>query len=162
MHKTQSAANLTPLSGVVLSYCKKVTQKIYDTSISEFFREPVDVKSIPGYSEKIKHPMDLSTVLKKLNSNQYSSVDKWKEDMNLIWINATNFNGPDTPAYVMAKQLQSIFKGYTEKIPRNEFQAWAFKMSHEQEKLLTLLSQKPGPPEVLKSYVPNFKLIFTI
>ena len=148
------------IQGVSLAYCKKVTQKLYDLPIASFFRSPVDLASTPGYKEKIKRPMDLGTILRKLDTNQYTSIEKWKEDMNLVWVNALTYNDQKSVVHIIARQLQNEFKNYSDRAPRNEMQAWTFEMAHKQDKLAYLLELKPGPPNVLKPFVPRLKFIF--
>ncbi len=45
---------------------------------SSMAREPVDWKAlnILDYPEKVKNPMDLGTVMKKLDNSEYSSVEE--------------------------------------------------------------------------------------
>ncbi len=46
-------------------------------------REPVDWKAlnILDYPEKVKNPMDLGTVMKKLNYSEYNSVEEGASGM---------------------------------------------------------------------------------
>lgn len=59
------------------------------------FHSPVDpvALNIPEYPNIIKHPMDLSTVQKKLRNKSYATIQDFDEDMRLIWSNAMLFNG---------------------------------------------------------------------
>jgi Bromodomain len=60
---------------------------------SDFLR-PVDYKAfgLDDYPLIIKHPMDLSTVKKKLKSSKYSSVSEVTADLMLIWDNCRTYN----------------------------------------------------------------------
>jgi len=42
------------------------------------FAEPVTEAIAPGYSSVIQHPMDFSTMSKKIDSLQYQSVNDYK------------------------------------------------------------------------------------
>ncbi|CAF5011369.1 unnamed protein product, partial [Rotaria socialis] len=57
-----------------------------------WFRQPVTEAMAPGYFDIIKFPMDFSTILKKLNENQYSTPFQFCEDMWLVFNNAWLFN----------------------------------------------------------------------
>lgn len=40
--------------------------KLIEKKTSEIFRQPVDRNALPDYYEKIKNPIDISTIIKKL------------------------------------------------------------------------------------------------
>lgn len=48
---------------------------------------------IMDYFDIITHPMDLSTIKKKLSHNVYHNVEHFVDDMNLIWNNCCKYNG---------------------------------------------------------------------
>jgi hypothetical protein len=83
--------------------------------ISSLFAHPVDPirDGCPNYFQMIQHPMDLSTVRHKLESGQYTTVEQWKNDVNLIWTNTVTFSGTKSLLTVLAKQLQSVFRDIT-------------------------------------------------
>ena len=60
------------------------------------FHTPVNKKMIKDYYEVIKQPMDLQTLLKKVQSNKYQSRDVFLEDIALIVQNSRQYNGPDS------------------------------------------------------------------
>lgn len=42
-----------------------------------FFLRPVDVDNVPGYSDVIKHPMDLGTMATKAEKGRYRSLEEF-------------------------------------------------------------------------------------
>jgi len=62
---------------------------------AKYFREPVPWQKLQlhNYPEVIKNPMDLLTVLRKLEKREYASVASLRADVDLIWDNAVLFNG---------------------------------------------------------------------
>lgn len=48
------------------------------------------------YLDEIKHPMDLGTMEKKLERGEYSTMDEFASDMQLIFANCRQFNPPMT------------------------------------------------------------------
>jgi hypothetical protein len=58
------------------------------------FLKPVDYKALglDDYPLIIKHPMDLSTVKKKLKLGKYSSISEVTTDLMLIWDNCRTYN----------------------------------------------------------------------
>ncbi|CAN6674517.1 bromodomain-containing factor 1 [Trichomonascus vanleenenianus] len=83
------------------------------------FLQPVDaVKlNVPTYYELIKTPMDLSKIDKKLQAEEYQSVDEFRADMDLIVSNCVYFNGPDTGISEMAKSIKASFEKYMTNFP---------------------------------------------
>lgn len=49
---------------------------------------------VPDYTTVIKQPMDLSTVLTKIDLHKYVTVKDYLHDVDLIWKNALEYN-PD-------------------------------------------------------------------
>ncbi|XP_042749437.1 ATPase family AAA domain-containing protein 2-like, partial [Lagopus leucura] len=47
---------------------------------------------VPDYDTVIKHPMDLSTVLSKIDLHQYLTAGDFLEDIDLICSNALEYN----------------------------------------------------------------------
>lgn len=51
---------------------------IYRKDVNGFFAYPVNDMIAPGYSSIILHPMDLSTMMSKIDSDQYRNVVEYK------------------------------------------------------------------------------------
>jgi hypothetical protein len=139
------------MSPISHRFCLKVTEKIMRLPIASAFCLPVDPQrdNCPDYFDKIKKPMDLSLVHKKLTENQYPSVDRWKEDMNLIWKNATLYNSDRSFLYGVAKELNDFLKRKCENIPTTETQLWHYKVGRAHAQLVKLLDAKPDPTKKL-------------
>lgn len=56
------------------------------------FLEPVTEAIAPGYFDIIKYPMDMSTISKKLNENEYLTPLQFCQDIWLIFNNAWSYN----------------------------------------------------------------------
>lgn len=125
-------------------YCLKVTEKIIALPISKFFMEKVDPKldNCPDYYDHIKRPMWLQKVRELLSSGQYPNVERWKDDMNLIWKNAMSYNKPNEPIYIIADELHNVFKSMSDIIP-NEVERWVMKMKKAQQQFTILLESRP-------------------
>ncbi|GAB0089576.1 Bromodomain [Sergentomyia squamirostris] len=66
---------------------------------SEIFREPVDINEVPDYMDVVKHPMDLSTMAKKLKNASYDGLDDLEADFDLMIRNCLAYNNKDTIFY---------------------------------------------------------------
>eukprot|EP00039_Didymoeca_costata_P018465 m.333550 g.333550 ORF g.333550 m.333550 type:complete len:922 (+) comp17171_c0_seq1:156-2921(+) len=86
------------------------------------FLKPVDpVKlNLPTYFDVIKHPMDLSTVKKKLQNRQYQSGQEALNDLNLMFKNCYTFNRPGDDVVLMAEKLEAAMKEEVKKMPTPE------------------------------------------
>lgn len=59
------------------------------------FINPVNKKFIKDYYDVIEQPMDLSTMSKKVQTNQYQSREAFINDVRLIFENSAKYNGTD-------------------------------------------------------------------
>jgi len=91
--------------------CLALTKTLVNNKNGGPFSSPVDyvALNIPDYPLIIKHPMDLGTIQKKLNSHKYSSVDEWMADVRLVFMNAATFNPPNHIIHQMANTLNTVF-----------------------------------------------------
>ena len=106
------------LSGEALAACKAVVRDLRKHKDCGPFLEPVDWKAlgIPDYPTIIKRPMDLGTVMKRLESNQYSSVLDVAADIELVWSNAMTYNQDESYIYAIANDLKTYSEKKMEKL----------------------------------------------
>jgi hypothetical protein len=72
-----------------------------------YFLEPVKKKDVPkDYFTIIKQPMDLQTMRQKLDLFAYETVQAMIDDLNLIWKNSVDYNGPRSEIGTCAMDLQ--------------------------------------------------------
>ena len=65
--------------------------------------------SCPDYLDIVKQPMDLGTVMHKLETDQYKSVADWKSDINLIFSNSNLYNAKASLLRLITKDLSDMF-----------------------------------------------------
>ncbi|ERF77136.1 hypothetical protein EPUS_07677 [Endocarpon pusillum Z07020] len=70
------------------------------------FAHPVTEEIAPRYFEYVKHPMDISVIRKKLESDQYNSVAEFIADAKLMFNNCRTYNDPTDPYIEAADRLQ--------------------------------------------------------
>lgn len=95
-----------------MALCKRIVNDLLKLKFANIFAAPVDWKAlnIPDYPNIIKNPMDLGTVMAKLDEGKYDSVDSFVEDVQLIWNNAKTFNPPKTDVYIIASNFENAFR----------------------------------------------------
>ena len=62
------------------------------------------------YYDEIKHPMDFSTISSKLSDGQYSTMEEFAKDVELIFSNCRTFNPPTTYPTQCADIVERDFK----------------------------------------------------
>ncbi|KAI9499079.1 hypothetical protein BDB00DRAFT_783668 [Zychaea mexicana] len=91
---------------------KTIGAKLLDTLEKRdsygFFLKPVDTSIVTDYLTVIKHPMDFSTMRKKLKADEYSDIEDFRQDFLLIVTNAKTYNAPDTIYYRNADRLEHM------------------------------------------------------
>lgn len=92
----------------------KLLRLLRQKDTSDIFCEPVDLQEVPDYSTIVKHPMDLSTMGKKLDRDAYKSIDDVEADFKLMIDNCLTYNNKDTVFYKagvkMREQCMPIFR----------------------------------------------------
>lgn len=53
--------------------CLSYIAKLWDADTLKMFHHPVSASEVPDYYKIIASPIDLSTIIKKINENKYKS-----------------------------------------------------------------------------------------
>ncbi|XP_055319617.1 bromodomain adjacent to zinc finger domain protein 2B isoform X4 [Sitodiplosis mosellana] len=93
-----------------LSSCKTMLEEMELHEESWPFLLPVNTKQFPTYRKIIKHPMDLSTIKKRIQDLQYKSRDDFIADVRLIFDNCEMFNEDDSPVGKAGHSLRKFFE----------------------------------------------------
>lgn len=82
------------------------------------FREPVDWRGLElfDYPEIVKHPMDLGTVKRKLERNEYGWAAAAAYDIKLIWKNCQKYNAEGSEFWILAKSYLRRFDDLYRKV----------------------------------------------
>ncbi|KAK8933435.1 Histone acetyltransferase GCN5 [Platanthera zijinensis] len=74
------------------------------------FKDPVDARDVPDYYDIIKDPMDLKTMSKRLESEQYYvTFEMFVADVKRMFANARTYNSPETIYYKCSTRLENYF-----------------------------------------------------
>lgn len=99
-----------------LEQCRKLVVEFQTDpkhhTYAQFFLTPVDPIALqcPTYFDIIKRPMDLSTILSKLDNNQYTSEEDFAFDMRLMFENCYTFNGRNHQIAPFCQLFQDAFE----------------------------------------------------
>lgn len=111
-----SSATLEPCNGQ--DAMQKVLQRLIVHPHAAIFLLPVDRKLYPDYYQKIKDPIDLSTIQTKLDAGAYVDTASFESDLKLIISNCFAYNAKKTVGYgaglsfekAIKKELKATFK----------------------------------------------------
>jgi len=101
-----------------LRWMSKVVNSLMSRVDCGPFREPVDWRSLElyDYPKIIKKMMDLGTVKRKLERNQYKTAKDCAEDIRLIWTNCKTYNADGSDFYLLAESFSKRFEERYKKI----------------------------------------------
>ncbi|XP_056595388.1 bromodomain-containing protein 1b isoform X2 [Triplophysa dalaica] len=78
---------------------RAVLDQLQEKDQARIFSQPVSVKEVPDYLDHIKHPMDFSTMRKRIDTQEYKNLDEFEDDFNLVISNCMKYNSKDTFFY---------------------------------------------------------------
>ncbi|XP_064278227.1 bromodomain-containing protein 1 isoform X3 [Passer domesticus] len=85
---------------------RSVLDQLQEKDSARIFAQPVNLKEVPDYLDHIKHPMDFSTMRKRLEAQGYKNLTEFEDDFNLIIDNCMKYNAKDTIFYRAAVRLR--------------------------------------------------------
>lgn len=127
-----SPAAVAALKAEQLKFCKEVMKEMYKKQHNSFaypFYDPVDYVAlgIPDYPKIIRRPIDLGSMKRKLDSNQYRDHLSFEADFKLLINNCFTYNPPMTPVHKMGEQLQAVFYQKWQELPQQlPQQEWGY------------------------------------
>uniref|UniRef100_A0A8C6XH25 ATPase family AAA domain-containing protein 2 n=1 Tax=Naja naja TaxID=35670 RepID=A0A8C6XH25_NAJNA len=78
-------------------FLRDVTKRLATDKRFNIFSKPVDIEEVSDYLEVIKEPMDLSTIISKIDKHNYLSAKDFLIDIDLICSNALEYNPDKDP-----------------------------------------------------------------
>uniref|UniRef100_A0A8C9S604 Bromodomain-containing protein 2 n=1 Tax=Scleropages formosus TaxID=113540 RepID=A0A8C9S604_SCLFO len=117
-HQPSRRGKLSPQ----LRYCSGVLKELLSKKHAAYawpFYKPVDASSLGlhDYHDIIKHPMDLSTIKRKMDNREYRDAQQFAADVRLMFSNCYKYNPPDHDVVAMARKLQDVFEFRFAKMP---------------------------------------------
>ncbi|XP_045626948.1 bromodomain-containing protein 3 isoform X1 [Ursus americanus] len=111
-----------------LRHCDSILKEMLSKKHAAYawpFYKPVDAEALElhDYHDIIKHPMDLSTVKKKMDGREYADAQGFAADVRLMFSNCYKYNPPDHEVVAMARKLQDVFEMRFAKMPDEPVEA---------------------------------------
>lgn len=134
-----------PITKAQQKFILRVVQNIKRLNDAAPFTKPVDVVTlnIPSYPTIVTKPMDLRTIEEKVKEEQYSSVDVYIDDFNLIIENSILFNGLDHVVTKNAQNIKASFDKQMVNLPRADV---ADPTPADKKKKMSISSTPKAPP----------------
>ncbi|CAG5957537.1 unnamed protein product, partial [Menidia menidia] len=101
LHQSVLEVQLTPFNILL----RAVLSQLQEKDQYSIFAQPVSIKEVPDYLDHISNPMDFSTMRKRIDAHNYSSLDDFEADFNLIISNCMKYNAKDTFFYKAAQRM---------------------------------------------------------
>lgn len=96
----------------------KILNHLWNKPDSLPFREPVDWRGLElyDYPDIIDKMMDLGTIKRRLERNQYSTAHQCAEDIRLVWDNCMTYNADGSDFWLLAKSYSRRFEDRYRKV----------------------------------------------
>lgn len=103
-------ANMSTLSPADYSHLTKLLKHLQTNRNAAPFMKPVDSKQVPDYYRIIKHPMDLTTIARRVEERRYSRLCDFTGDVILMLDNCRFFNAAGSRLATAGTNLQAVFR----------------------------------------------------
>lgn len=105
-----------------MKYCQAILKELMhkkNADVAYYFYYPVDaeVLGLRDYHDIIKHPMDLSTIKKKMENREYRKPGQFADDVRLMLHNSFRYNPPDHDVNKCGRKLLEIFEQKYARLP---------------------------------------------
>lgn len=126
--------------------CIALTKKMQSMPLCKIFLHPIDPieNRCFDYLEIIKQPMDLETVMHRLEINYYQKISDWVSDIELIWHNALVYNDEESFYYLIALDMQTWFRKKVSKMPKSHNEEWILNVRKITDQLKSVLNTPPS------------------
>ncbi|XP_041268950.1 ATPase family AAA domain-containing protein 2-like [Onychostruthus taczanowskii] len=101
-------------------YLRDVAQRLVIDKRFKAFTKPIVSEEAPNYKDTIKQPMDLSTVLFKIDMHQYLTARDFLKDIDLICSNALEYKPNKGPADSLLRHKACTLSDTAYSIVRHE------------------------------------------
>uniref|UniRef100_A0A452SDH7 Bromo domain-containing protein n=1 Tax=Ursus americanus TaxID=9643 RepID=A0A452SDH7_URSAM len=140
-------------------FLRDVTKRLATDKRFNIFSKPVDIEEVSDYLEVIKEPMDLSTVITKIDKHNYLTAKDFLKDIDLICSNALEYNPDKDPGDKIIRHRACTLKDTAHAIIAAELDP-EFNKLCEEIKEARIKRGKTFVKQVLRSkfYIPVFLL----
>ncbi|XP_037393909.1 ATPase family AAA domain-containing protein 2B isoform X1 [Pygocentrus nattereri] len=132
-------------------FLRDVTKRLATDKRFQIFSKPVDIEEVSDYLEVIREPMDLSTIMMKIDTHKYTTAKDFLMDVDLICSNALEYNPDKDPGDKIIRHRACSLKDTahamiaSELDPEFDRMCEEIKESRRKRGIQTPLQQAPAP-----------------
>lgn len=132
--------------------CRRLLNELMKHQFAGPFLKPVDPLAVPGYYDVIKDVIDLGTIKKRLEANQYEDIEEFESEVKRVWGNCYKFNqGVNDDIVKMAKTLEEVFDEKMQSVTRDGDGGEASKqMKNMQREMMRMQKQMQEQQKLMK------------
>ncbi|RZB40407.1 Bromodomain and/or AAA domain containing protein, partial [Asbolus verrucosus] len=101
-------------------FLRDICKKLANNKLFYMFTKPVDTEEVPDYPTIIKQPMDLETMMTKVDFHRYECAKDFLTDIELICHNALEYNPAKTSADKQIRHRACSLRDYAYTLIKNE------------------------------------------
>ncbi|XP_018330905.1 ATPase family AAA domain-containing protein 2 [Agrilus planipennis] len=101
-------------------FLRDMCRKLANNKLFYMFTKPVDTDEVPDYTSIIKQPMDLETMMTKVDFYRYECAKDFLDDIELIVQNALEYNPAKSSADKQIRHRACSLRDYAHALIKNE------------------------------------------
>ncbi|XP_073530158.1 ATPase family AAA domain-containing protein 2B isoform X2 [Phyllobates terribilis] len=129
-------------------FLRDVTKRLATNKQFNIFSKPVDIEEVSDYLEVIREPMDLSTIMTKIDKHRYMTVRDFLTDVDLICSNALEYNPDKEPGDKIIRHRACTLKDTAHAIIAAELDPEFNKLCEEIKEARTKRGLSVSPEEI--------------
>jgi hypothetical protein len=129
-----------PLSDFQKRWCSDIMNQLSKFEITKvLFADMADASNPRSSFQRIKVPIDVGVINRRLSCDDYDSLSSWCNDVNLMWFNAKSCFQEGSANYLAAEYLKSWFEKKVAVCPLTAKDEWLLEFKKIQKKVDRLL-----------------------
>ncbi|CAG9766232.1 unnamed protein product [Ceutorhynchus assimilis] len=131
-------------------FLRDMCKKLANNKLFFMFTKPVDTEEVPDYTEIIKEPMDLETMMMKVDFHRYECAKDFLHDIDLICQNALEYNPSKTSADKQIRHRACSLRDYAYTLIKTEMD------SDFEDKCKDIKKKRKDRNACVKKYLPPY------
>ncbi|KAF5307164.1 hypothetical protein FQR65_LT00680 [Abscondita terminalis] len=131
-------------------FLRDMCKKLANNKLFFMFTKPVDTEEVPDYTAIIKEPMDLETMMTKVDFHRYECARDFLSDIELIVQNALEYNPAKTSADKQIRHRACSLRDYAHTLIKNEMD------SDFEEKCQLIAKERMDRKASVSQYLPAY------
>lgn len=131
-------------------FLRDMCKKLANNKLFYMFTKPVDIEEVPDYPTIIKQPMDLETMMNKVDFHRYECARDFLDDIELIVQNALEYNPAKTSADKQIRHRACSLRDYAFTLIKKEMD------SDFEEKCQEISKQRKIRKVNVSEYLPAY------